>query len=512
MESKLHPSFTGLMHSFLNYGDRIAVTDKKGRRYSYDDFYRHIAWSRIELQKKGVQKGSKVLLAIPMSMELYVTMEALFSLGAVIIFLDPWMNGKQMGKIIKRIEPELFITTPKIRCFAYFSVAAWSIKKWWSFSTMKSINEKWAPIHVTNEDQALVTFTSGTSGEPKGADRDFGFLAAQIQALKPHMQSNEEEVFVDYTNFPIVGLADFAMGNQLVIPAINLMKIDEAKHASIKKSLENEQVNRIIVSPALLLKIEEVLAETGKSFQLKNIITGGAPIPFAVIQKINQQYGHLHAEAIFGSTEAEPIAIASFKEVQKMMEENPMCGTYVGAYVSDIQLKIMKPSRVAVNADYMKNYSCNDGVSGEVVVCGEHVNRKYYKNDEAFKANKITDELDQIWHRTGDVGYLKEGKLFLTGRVHRRVEKNNQQYHPYPIEFYLERKLQLKDTGYLQSKNGEIILFIGGECKPSDDQIFQLCREVDYPLDRIHRLKKSLPRDPRHKTKLATQPLLELSL
>jgi long-subunit acyl-CoA synthetase (AMP-forming) len=512
MESKLHASFDGLMYSFSNYGDRIAATDKNGNNYSYHQFYNHSGWSRKKLQKKGVIKGTKVLLAIPMSMQLYVTMEALFSLGAVIIFLDPWMNGKQMGKIIRRVEPELFITTPKIRFFAYFSSAARSIKKWWSFSAMKADDEKWVPIDVTNQDQALVTFTSGTSGEPKGADRDFGFLAAQIQALKPHMQTQEDEIFIDYTNFPIVGLADFAMGNHLIIPNINLMKIDKADLLSIKNSFKKKQVNRVIVSPALLLKIEQLMAETGNTFNLKHIITGGAPIPFSLIKKINKAYPHLAAEGIFGSTEAEPIAISSFKEVEKMMGNDPLCGIYVGEFVPEIELKIIKSSLESVDAHKMKTTMCNEGENGEVIVCGEHVNKKYYKNKKAFKENKITDNKGRIWHRTGDVGYLKQSKLYLTGRVHRIVQKNNKQFYPYPIEFYLDRKLNIKDCGYLQIANGEVVLFIGEKCEATDNQIFLLVKETDYPLDRIYRLNKLLPRDPRHRTKLDTKPLLELYL
>lgn len=508
-EEKYHSAFSGLMNSFHHYGNRIAVTDKLGKKYSYLLFYEHIAWARIELQKRNVKKGTKVLLAIPMSMELYVTMEALFSLGAVIIFLDPWMNGKQMGKIIRKVKPELLITTPKIRFFAYFSSNAWQIKKWWSFNKLKTSNKNWEPIQVNDSDQALVTFTSGTSGEPKGADRDFGFLAAQIDALKPHMISNNDEVFIDYTNFPIVGLADFAMGNHVVIPNINLMKIHEAKIQDIQISLEKEKVNRVIVSPALLSKIYTILNEAKNSFNLKYVVTGGAPIPFSLIQKFKTNFPDIFSEAIYGSTEAEPIAVTTFKEVENNMS-NPLLGIFTGKPIEDIQVKIVKATLDVISTNELENFICSNGERGEVIVCGHHVNKKYYENDLAFKENKIIDKSGNIWHRTGDIGYFNGANLFLVGRLHRIIQRDNVAYYPYPIEFYLERELDILDSGYLQLNSGEIVLYIGGECKIADEILFNHFQKVNYPLDKIKRIKGKLPRDPRHKSKLDVKVLQNL--
>lgn len=507
MSQRLHESFSGLMNTFHQHGNRIAVTDKNGIKYSYAIFYKHIAWARIELQKKNVKKGTKVLLAIPMSMELYVTMEALFSLGAVIIFLDPWMNGKQMSKIIRKVKPELLITTPKIRFFAYFSLAAWQIKKWWSFAKLKTSDVKWEPISVIDSDQALVTFTSGTSGEPKGADRDFGFLAAQIEALKPHMNTESNEIFIDYTNFPIVGLADFAMGNHVVIPNINLMKIHEANTEDIRISLEKEKVNRIVVSPSLLSRVYMLLTESKSTFNLKYVITGGAPIPFSLIRNFNTNFSNLHSEAIYGSTEAEPIAIASFSEVEENMSD-PLLGVYTGKPIDNIQIKIVKATNQCLTNHDLKNNLCADLEIGEVIVCGDHVNKKYYENDLAFKENKIVDDGGSIWHRTGDIGYFKDRKLFLTSRLHRIVKRDNQEFYPFPIEFYLEQVLKIADCGYVQNSSAEIILFIGDEVTVSDSEIKTHFQKLNYPLDSIKRLNEKLPRDPRHKSKLDINKLL----
>jgi len=508
MKTSVHNSFEGLLHSFENYPDRIAVTDKTGIDYTYSEFYGHIAWCRESLIERGVKKGTRVLLAIPMTMELYAMMEALFSLGAVIIFLDPWLKGSQMAAIIKDVKPQLLVCTPKIKWAAYLMPAAWTIKKWFAVKELGSSEQKWAVTQVSDEDTALITFTGGNTGTPKGADRSFGFLAAQLKVLKPHLQSNETP-HVDYSNFPIVGLADFAVGNHLVIPKIDLRKLENTDSGEVWNTIVRHKVTRTITSPSLLLKIKEGMDAAGGNGMVKEIITGGAPIPFRLINGFVSDFPELKMEAIYGSTETEPIAITDFKSMYKTME-TPLKGVFAGKSVSEIQLKIMEPSTKAVNADEFESKILPYNIPGEIVVTGAHVNKGYYNNEQAFSENKIVASDGQIWHRTGDVGYQNAEGIYLVGRLNRIIHHHGTSFHPYPIELYLERNLGITDAAYVQHANGEIVLHLGKSETVNDDEIFNWIKQADYPLNSIKRHKVDLPRDARHKSKLDLNSLLKL--
>ncbi|MFT5822516.1 MAG: acyl-CoA synthetase (AMP-forming)/AMP-acid ligase II [Crocinitomix sp.] len=503
-----HPVFHDLQNSFENYAERIAIIDKDGAQYTYKEFENHILGAYQNLLEKGIKKGSKVLVAVPMSMELYAILEALFAHGAIAIFLDPWMKGKKMGSVINQVQPDLFIVTKKLSRITWLLPATWKLKKWKVNGASKSndssmkLAEIYQSVEIADEDNALITFTSGTSGNPKGANRTFAFLLAQAETLKAHLGAHAK-ASVDYTNFPIVGLANFALGNTVAIPQINLMKLQQSNPADVITQLDNQGINRLIVSPSLLRK---VLAAIDKNHTLKTVMTGGAPISIQLVKTALEKCPTIYFEAIYGSTEAEPICITTFTEINKQLAQ-PLKGVYVGAPVPEIDLEIVALQNKPILTEEFESLKLQEGEIGEIVVTGNHVNKQYYENPTAFAKNKIVDVTKTIWHRTGDLGYLEDGVLYLVGRDHRIIEHNNQLYYPYPIEQYIELEFGISDLGYVKNQTDEICLYYFNETQKDEAKIEQAIKDANYPVDRIIKSAKPLPRDARHKSKLQIEKL-----
>jgi acyl-CoA synthetase (AMP-forming)/AMP-acid ligase II len=438
-----------------------------------------------------------------MTMELYAILEAIFSLGATAIFLDPWMKGKKMGAVIKQVKPDLYIVTRRINLIARLIPATWGLNKW-KLSGISPNTDEWEIEAVGDEDNALITFTSGTSGVPKGANRTFGFLHAQASTLKAHLKGDSAHGFVDYTNFPIVGLADFAVGNTLVIPQLNLMKIHKADSAELKTQLDRYGVNRIIVSPSLLSRVIDGYKNDKSMSTIKYVITGGAPISNQLISRCLSQFPAIDFEAIYGSTEAEPICLSDFKEIASSFKA-PLKGVFVGTPIEEIELKVLTFLDRPIKGDEINSLKLADGQIGEVVVSGLHVNQNYYENHSAFKKHKIKGENGQIWHRTGDIGYLESGQIYLVGRDHRIYTSEDKKIYPYPIEQYIEQNLGCLDVGYIQS-NKKFICYVG-QTDLNAKKIENTIKEAGYPIDQVIVTKKALPRDARHKSKLLVEDL-----
>lgn len=496
-----HIAFNDLVSALKTFEDKTAIIDKDGSEHSYRELHQLIVGAQEELIKRGVKKGDKILVFVPMSVQLYALLEAIFSLGAVALFLDPWMKGKKMSQVIKQVEPDLFIVTKKISRIAWLLPATWKLKKW-KVDALKPSTKSWEIVPTNDADNALITFTSGTSGQPKGANRTFQFLHAQSQTLKHHIKGEDNETFVDFTNFPIVGLADFSVGNAVVIPQLNLMKIHKADAQQIIHQLSVNRVNRLIVSPSLLAKV--IYNADAKSLKnIKRVVTGGAPIPLQLIQHCIQYFPSIHFEAIYGSTEAEPICISPFNEILEQLD-NPLKGIYTGEPVADIELKIIRASTNTVNSEQFDQIECDENDIGEVVVSGNHVNKSYYQNQKAFEENKIVDRNGKIWHRTGDLGYLSNKKLYLVGRDHRIIKCEGQEYHPYPLEQHIQLKFGISDVGYVYHKN--VITFFTGD-KVDTEALKSEIKKVGYPCDAVIYYGKPLPRDARHKSKLQIESL-----
>ena len=497
-----HIAFHDLIETLDQHPDRVAIVEKDGRTFAYSDFKEHIVGAQLHLKSMGIKKGDKVLVFVPMSFELYVVLEALFSIGATALFLDPWMKGKKMSGIIRDIQPDLLIVTKKIARYSWLLPATWRLKKWKLDEIPKS-TANWDICEVKDEDNALITFTSGTSGKPKGANRTFSFLHAQATVLKDHLTKNNK-VYTDLTNFPIVGLADLAVGNKVVIPDIKLMKIHSSPIEGLIKQIYEHQVNRLIVSPALFQRVFPVLKAKGTG-SLSNVITGGAPIPIQMIHQSYEAFPDIHWEAIYGSTEAEPICLTTFEAIYQR-KKAAIKGVYVGEAVPGVQVKIIRLSLEPIDQMYLSKNELQAGEVGELVVTGEHVNKRYYQNQKAFEKSKVIDDSGVIWHRTGDLGYFEDEHIYLVGRDHRLIIRKEEIYYPYPIEQHISLKFGLDDVGYVQIDD-EILFFIGSGQAVDSKAIKNEINAQDYPIDRIILQQKALPRDDRHKSKLQIQEL-----
>lgn len=497
---KQHPAFDDILYALENYKDRTALVDKDGTAYSYEEFRQYISGAYQELEKRGVKKGSKILVAVPMSLQLYAVLEAIFALGATAIFLDPWMKGKKMGSVINQVNPDLFVVTKKLSRITWLLPATWKLKKW-KISEIIPSSDSYPIAEVKDEDNALITFTSGTSGKPKGANRTFAFLHAQAEVLKAHLGESTKSS-VDYTNFPIVGLANFALGNTVIIPKINLMKIHQANAEAIVQDLQKYAVRRLVVSPSLLKKI---LSALPKKNTLKTVMTGGAPISIGLVKSGIEHYQEINFEAIYGSTEAEPICVTPFQTIYDHLNE-PLKGVYVGQTVEETDLRILDFKSGPISTNEFNERIMAEGKIGEVVVTGDHVNKNYYENPEAFAKNKIVDSNGTIWHRTGDMGYLENNILRLVGRDHRIMLHKTGTFYPYPIEQFVEMEFGLDDTGYLQKEN-QFYLYYYSNNVIDENELQKRITENDYPLDHIIQMKKPLPRDARHKSKLQIEQL-----
>ncbi len=501
--AQAHPLLARVFELSLQSPQRKALIEKDGRVFTYEQLESLVKGARAELIRRKVSKESRVLIAVPMSVELYACLLALFSLGGTAVFLDPWMKGKQMGKVIRQVRPEVMIISSRLRFLAYLLPSAWSIPSWWSIKSIEKGQGRMEFTPLEDKDRALITFTSGSSGSPKGADRSFGFLAAQMQALAPHLE--RETVQRDLTNFPIVGLANLALGNTVVIPPINLMKVHEASPTRLAEVISSREVSRCILSPSLMDRLIQGI-QPSSSLLLGEIFVGGAPIAYSLIIDCLHKLPEVKFEAIFGSTEAEPVATASFAKMKEYMD-NPSKGVFIGKPAPITRYKLVKACRGPMTTKHFEEELCQAGEIGELLVSGYHVNESYFENPRAFAENKVRDKAGRIWHRMGDMAYKKEEGLYLVGRLHRIIRLGKEEFHPFPLEFYLERELGIKDAAYVQQTDGSPVLYLGKGFHLPADLLREKVQELSYPLSSIFYAWKALPRDPRHQSKLNLKAL-----
>ena len=126
-------------------------------------------------------------------------------------------------------------------------------------------------------DTALVTFTTGSSGPPKGADRTHGFLAAQHRALDACLPYTDADI--DLPVFPIFSLNNIAAAVTTVLPAVNLAKPAESDGAVLAAQIQATGATCCTLSPSLLRGVSDFAASREIRLDgLRRAATGGAPI------------------------------------------------------------------------------------------------------------------------------------------------------------------------------------------------------------------------------------------
>ncbi len=476
-----------LFENAEKHPNKLAIIHKN-KKITYGKLVQDVKDYAQYFLSKGIKKGDNILIFVPMTIELYKILSAVFYIGATAVFVDAWADKNRLNQALTIVPCKAFIACPKAFILKLISKKVREV----GINIISGTINKSKNIHpietVTPDSTALITFTTGSTGLPKAAKRTYRFLLEQHYVLKKHLAPFIDDV--DLTSLPVFILHNLACGTTSVIPDFNPQKPSDINPDKILKDIKNNNVTTSVGSP----RFYEKLAEFGKIKGLKRIFTGGAPVFPKNARLLQENFNDCDIEIVYGSTEAEPIASISAKELLQC-EDNVKDGLYVGKPIEEINVKIIKPSDEPIE-DFESTW-LNTGEIGEICVEGKHVLKEYYNSDEAQKFAKINYQ-GQVWHRTGDAGYLdNDGRLFLMGRVKNRFVHNNKDVYVFPIENAL-LEIEGIEIGTILKINEQIILVV--ETKIPQKKLEQELKNCGFNFDKL--IITQIPRDPRHNSKI----------
>jgi len=481
------------------YPDRLAIIDPS-RSITYADLRKDVEETAAYFRSKGIQKGDRVLVFVPMSVDLYRIVLALFYCGATAVFLDAWVNKKRMELCCEIAACKGFIGVPKARIYALFSKELRRIPI--KLKLKKQLSNRGDMEDVGPDDSALITFTTGSTGRPKAADRTHGFLKEQFDALIDEIDPQVSDV--DMPVLPIVLFVNLGVGCTSVIADFKMSKPESMIPEKLVHQIQQHRVNRITASPFIVEQLAKLTENKNAFNKIEKVFTGGAPVFPLQAKLLSNTFKNASVNIVYGSTESEPISSIEAREL--MLKESHLSdGLPVGQVYHKAEVRVIKITEDAIptpNLDTFNALRVAEGEIGEIIVSGPHVLQRYFNNDEAFKQNKIVVG-DTIWHRTGDSGMLKGNQLFLTGRCQQLMYHENRTLSPFIIENQLQN-IEGISMGTLLKINGQLILVIEG--KVNDETLAANCTSI--PHDSI--VKTTIPRDPRHNSKIDYPALKQL--
>lgn len=472
----------------------------KDRKISFSELEKQVTDTAYYFLSKGISKNDRVLVFVPMSIDLYRIVLALFKIGAAAVFLDEWVSKKRMKECCKAAQCKAFIGILKARILAVFlnELRKIPIRLGTAYSTVNSNNT----FAVTSkEDTALITFTTGSTGTPKAAKRTHGFLYHQFKALEDKIEPEKDDVCMAV--LPIVLLINLATGATSVIADFKANKPNLLQPQKIIQQLTTHSVNSIIASPFFVKKISEYIINNGISIpHIKKIFTGGAPVFPGEAAIYNEAFPQAKTEIVYGSTEAEPISSIDIKTLIKE-NNNILRGLNVGKIHACTEVKIIQiidGNIYTASEEGLSAIELPVKEVGEIIVSGDHILREYFNNEEALQRNKIFIG-NKCWHRTGDSGFLNENRaLFLTGRCSTLIQKDGKIIYPFIYENYFQTIDGVElGTIFLLKEKITAVIELKDELKKAS--VKSNIENTIHLFEKIIFLKK-IPRDARHNSKI----------
>ena len=481
------------------YPQHVAII-YKDQKIRYSELYAEVQQTAFYFQQKGIKKGDRVLVFVPMSIDLYRIVLALFYIGATAVFLDEWVSKKRLDLCCNIADCNGFVGVFKARLFGLFSEEIRRIPI--KLHPRKKAHEAVViPEQMQNSDPALITFTTGSTGTPKAANRTHGFLKEQFNALV--LEINPAPKDVDLPTLPIVLFMNLGIGCTSVIAEYKIKKPKSISPSYFVNLIEKNQITRLIASPFLVKIIANHLVKSQILLKsLNKIFTGGAAVFPHEASLFTQAFSSAIVTVAYGSTEAEPISSITAQELV-LKTRRIKNGVAAGMPFSKAKVRIIAlidelPHKI--NEKELQKLEVESGQIGEIIVSGPHVLGSYYNNEDAFKKNKIITE-EALWHRTGDSGFIQEGELFLTGRCQQVIKRNDDLILPFVIEMSLS-EIDGVESGTILLQNEKLKLVV--ESDLPQEQIRN--RVQNFQFDDLIVLK-NIPKDPRHFSKIDYEKL-----
>jgi acyl-CoA synthetase (AMP-forming)/AMP-acid ligase II len=457
-------------------------------------------------RSRDLAPGDKVLLAVPVSIETFVAMLAILKAGLVVMFIDPAHGAAEVARCLRAHPPSAIIGTRAMLLLRFLSPEIGRIPVRIVAGTRAGAKQ--ASLHAENrssEDSALLTFTSGSTGQPKAVVRTHGFLRRQLDILNRVACPQPEDI--DFVAMPMFVLFNLANATTSVIPACDMKRPGRADPRVLLAQLRAESATTVVASPALLERLANYCLRKRQFVPaLRSISTGGGPVSPTLPDRLMAVAPNARIRSVYGSTEAEPIASVVNDEIS-IADRHAMrvgAGLLAGRPVSGCDTRII-PSRNGVplgpcsDAEF-DAFTLADGEIGEIVVSGQHV-LSGYADPLRNRESKI-EVGRRRWHRTGDAGYFDtKGRLWLVGRCAAAIRDSRGIVYPFQVEYAVSAVRGISRAALIPDHGKRVLVLETSAREFSSDCIKAAHCIADKQIDKIITVRR-IPMDRRHEAKV----------
>jgi long-chain acyl-CoA synthetase len=367
-----------------------------GRRVGYAELDRAGAHVALRLCAEGIRPGDRVALMVPNVPEFVAAYYGILRAGAIVVPLDVDLKRDEVRAALADAGAALLI--------AWRNLLRWSDESTWLvapgsfFDDGAPTAEPGAPVDRDAGDTAVIVYTAGTTGEPKGAELTHENLTSNARATARLFGFGPDDAVLGA--LPLA----HAFGQTCTL---NAAMLAGARLMLAPRFAPLDGVTVLVGVPSMYARL---LADGGplRTPTLRMCICGGAPLAPELLDACEQALGTRLLEG-YGLTETSPVA--SFNRASDVRRPGS-----IGTPIDGVDMRLRGVSREGV---------------GEIVIRGPNVMKSYWKRPEDTGAALSQDG----WLRTGDLARVDEdGAFWIVGRAKDLIIRDGRNVHPREIE------------------------------------------------------------------------------
>jgi long-chain acyl-CoA synthetase len=449
------------------------------------------------LQQLGLKQGEKVGLMLPNVPQFVISYFGILKAGGVVVPMNVLLKAPEVNFYLSDSEARFLITWEDFSAEALkgtpSGVTAFVVNRpgsdavpdgSHSFNELMGGDSQFDMAPTSPDDTAVILYTSGTTGKPKGAELSHFSLYMNCTTSGGLFGFRDDDIglavlplFHSFGQSSVMNVSMRYGGTISLVPRFEVAAVCEA--------IQRDKVTVISGVPTMFFALlhDPQVANYDLS-SLRIAVSGGASMPAEVMTTFEKRFGLTILEG-YGLSETSPTA--SFNQ----SVEQRRFGS-IGKRIWGVDMKIFSEDDKALPAG-------RDNV-GEIVIRGHNVMKGYYKKPEA-----TAEAFKGGWFHSGDMGYQDEdGFFFIVDRKKELIIRGGFNVYPREIEEVLYAHPAVQEAaviGVPDERLGEevsaVVALKAGQAVTEDDLIaYAKERVAAYKYPRTIRFLDSLPKGP----------------
>lgn len=411
------------------------------------------------LVRAGIKQQDKVVLMLPNIPQFPIAYYGALKMGAVVVPINVLLKNEEIEYLLKDSEATAMIT---FEGFAGEAVSAFqrvaSCKHlvvvqmpgstnplpqgeniYSATDFLKDAAPKFDMVPTNPDDTAVILYTSGTTGKPKGAELTHftTFYTAQFAADKLAFIKPGDVMLVVLPMFHVFGQT--SMMNCGIAGGAALSLVPRFEPTKVLEVMQRDKATHFGGVPTMYFAL--LHHPERKNYDLSSLrlcVSGGAAIPVEVLHSFEKEF---NVAILEGYGLSETAALATFNVLDK-----PRKPGSIGIPIWGVELRLVDAN----------DQDVPPGEMGEIIMRGFHVMKAYYKNPNATE-----DAMRNQWFHTGDIARAdEEGYLYIVDRVKDMIIRGGYNVYPREIEEVLYQHPAVREAavvGVPDPKMGEEI-------------------------------------------------------